>query len=281
MTEFTVSVDKISLESFVRERCFMLTRSRFIGHVKNKNIRVNGVHPKLPCVQKNGDSVFLYFEVNEPKIDVVYNDGDLLVINKQQGLPSNGDDYHTAEKSVKSLFPTAMLCHRLDVNTCGLLMFALNKKCYEFILDAQKKGAYDKIYRTVVSGRPEPSATLKHYIKKDALRSHVEVSDKARQGYRDCALSYKTLKACGDLSLLEVVLHTGRTHQIRAQLAFCKLPLLGDDRYGNRQINSKYHVQKQALQAFSLDFSKTVGDFAFCGTKIVCEEYDFFERLNR
>ncbi len=270
MPNFTVKQNEISLYNFVCEVCFSMPYGRFARHLKQKNIKVNGVHPKMPCTLQKGDEVALYFSVETPILNTVYNDEHLIVVNKPRGMPSNGEHHVTAEKCVTTAHPHARLCHRLDTGTSGLLMFAQSDAAYDYILNRQTDGGYRKVYLAVVSGRPASAAELIHYAKKDAKNAVVSVFDKPRDGAKQCVLRYKLLQQSNALSLLEVHLLTGRTHQIRAQLSAVGLPILGDDKYGDRSLNRHHRQRMPALSAHTLSF-KNDADFPFCGRTICCE----------
>ncbi len=280
MPEFIVDKN-ISLFSFVKERSFGISYSRYAGYIKQNKIKVNRKKPKLTDKVDCKDYVALYFELRKPDIPVIYNDGYILVVNKPQGLASNGDYYYTAENVVAESFPTSKLCHRLDIGTSGLLIFALTNEVYDYILAIQSNFEYDKYYRTVVIGtkRENDLVFLTHHLKKDKLESRVSIYDKPVRGSQECRLVYRVIKKATSLSLLEIQLITGRTHQIRAQLKHVGLPILGDDKYGDHEKNKHHKIYWPLLQAFKLDFTKTKGDYPFCGRIITIDEPNLMKTL--
>ncbi len=280
MTEFIVE-NNTSLYSYIKERSFGMSYSRYAGYIKQNKIKVNGKKPALTLKVDKGDSVCIYFKLRAPDLPIIYNDGFLLIIEKPQGLPSNGNYYYTAEKIIIDKFHSAMLCHRLDVGTSGLLIFALTKEVYEYVLSLQTNFGYNKYYRAVVIGAANNNGDtfLTHYLIKNNIESRVGIYDTPARGSQECKLVYRVLKKKDQLSLLEIKLITGRTHQIRAQLDHVGLPILGDDKYGDRKNNKYYNISWPLLQAYKLDFSKVKGDYPFCGRIITLDEPDYIYKL--
>ena len=159
------------------------------------------------------------------------------------------------EEKVLQTHPTARLCHRLDQNTGGLVLFAKDEEAYEAIFAAMKERTIRKFYRCIVAGAPCPrEATVRAFLKKDAQAAYVTVFDIEREGAKEIITAYKTLRA-GALSMLEVELITGRTHQIRAHLAHLGCPIVGDDKYGDRALNKSLGVKMQALFAVGSNYT--------------------------
>ena len=145
--------------------------------------------------------------------------------------------------------------HRLDRNTMGLVVFALNKPTETEMLRVFKVRDIDKTYSAVVTGTPKSgNVVLKAFLFKDAKKSQVYISPVSKVGYVPIETHYKVIKRQNELSLLEVELVTGRTHQIRAHLAYEKLPIVGDGKYGNNNVNRKYRCKEQLLACTKVAF---------------------------
>ncbi len=280
MPEFIVEKET-SLQNFIKERSFGMGYSRYVSYIKDKKIRVNGIHPKSTDKVKKDDVVSIFFDLKKPIVPIVYNDNELLIVNKPQGLPSEGNYFYTANSVILEKFPTATLCHRLDTGTSGLLMFALTTSVYKYILEEQSKNGYDKYYRAVVIGslRDTEMVFLTHHLKKNSIESRVKIYDNPVHGSQLSKLGYRLISGYNSLSLLEVQLFTGRTHQIRAQLDHIGLPILGDDKYGNRKKNKYYKMAWPLLHAYKLDFKKLKGDYPFCGKVITLDEPEYFMKV--
>lgn len=186
-------------------------------------------------------------------VPIVYEDERIAVFDKPAGLEVQGEG--SLEELAKSRFPAIRACHRLDVNTTGLVAFAKDDEAEEALCAAIRDRRIDKRYRCIVKGTPEKkSAELRHYLVKDSGSAQVRVLNKPAGGAKEIVTRCRTLRTKGDRSLLEVELVTGRTHQIRAHLAYIGHPILGDDKYGDRDWNKKNGRFTQALCACSLTF---------------------------
>ncbi|MBR3763049.1 MAG: RluA family pseudouridine synthase [Clostridia bacterium] len=200
-----------------------------------------------------GQKVELFcMEQATPLVDVVYEDEDVLLVNKRAGISVEPDEKggvslsELAARHVRQNSPDAMTprpCHRLDNQTCGLIMFAKNERSEEILLRAFRDRTMDKRYICLVRGMMKPpSATCRAFLHKDAKAARVSIHDMQVPGSRPIITEYETLES-GPVSRLLVHLVTGRTHQIRAHMAALGHPLLGDDVYGDRAFNRQQKVQ--------------------------------------
>lgn len=189
---------------------------------------------------------------------LVYQDGNILAVDKPAGLATaeadGGGD--TLEGRLKALYGPVYALHRLDVNTTGLVLFARTEQAQSELLEAFEKRRVHKTYHCVVKGTPHPKeAYCTAYMRKDSEKSRVTVFDGPQPGAKDMRTAYRMLASHGGESLLAVEIHTGRTHQIRAHLAHLGYPLLGDDKYGDRDWNRARKVSVPRLCAVELTFS--------------------------
>lgn len=149
-------------------------------------------------------------------------------------------------------------CHRLDRNTTGLIVFAKNNISLNILLEKFKNREIEKHYLAEVYGIPKTKKqTLTAYLFKDNKKSMVYISDTPKKGYVKIITSYEVIKEnkTSNISLLDVTLHTGKTHQIRAHLAHISLPIIGDGKYGINEINKKFKSKTQKLSAYKLIFN--------------------------
>ncbi len=179
----------------------------------------------------------------------VYLDEDCIVVDKNAGVETEGELLGELESLFDPVFPV----HRLDANTEGLVLFARNERAAARYEDLFYRHDLKKTYHAVVRGVPEREGDLVHWVKKDADESFVRLCRESDPGALRCELRYRVLKTDGEQSLLEIELMTGRTHQIRVQMAATGHPVLGDDKYGDRAFNKERRRRTQALLAKRLE----------------------------
>ena len=209
-------------------------------------MRVNGVKCGKDDAVRGGDVLEIfadsrYFEV---PAEVIFDDGHLLAAVKPQGLPSlpdaDGVGADTMEARMRRIHPEARLCHRLDAATGGVLLAALDETTYEQAFAAFREHGIRKTYRALLCARPpKDEMTLKAYLTKDAKRATVRVTDKPATGAREIVTRLHLRGAVEDCWDVELEPVTGRTHQLRAHMAHIGCPILGDDKYGDREINRR------------------------------------------
>lgn len=244
--------------------------------IKNRSVKINGVRVGVDMNVNTGDVIYVYLPDREKdSIEVVYRDENILVVNKNSGIEVEGPDSLTERINNILTDAVAVPVHRLDRNTMGLVVYALNKTAEKELLESFKIREIDKTYNCIVVGTPKQhSAKLKAFLFKDSKKSLVYVSNTQKQGYLPIETHYQVLKTMGELSLLEVKLVTGRTHQIRAHLAFLKTPILGDGKYGYNKVNRRYRVKTQLLCCTKITFHFKQGTLKYLDGKSVVLNLD-------
>lgn len=189
-------------------------------------------------------------------IDIAYIDHNIIAAVKPRGLQTAAADGEgdSLEARLSAAYGEAYPAHRLDVNTEGLVLFARSREALSALTDAIERRTIRKFYRCTVKGCPEKKeATLTAYCVKDEDNSYVRVYDHPVRGGREMITGYRVISSRGDKSVLEAELITGRTHQIRAHLAHIGCPILGDDKYGDREFNRANKKYAQALRAVRVE----------------------------
>ncbi len=222
--------------------------------LRKGDVKVNNSRVKENILLHGNEKIICFVE--EPKIEVVFEDENILIVNKPKKLETislNGENDLTTLLRKKHAYCNP--CHRLDFNTSGLCVFALNESAENEIINAFKQGKVEKKYLAIVGGKPKKNEILDAFLIKNSKISQVKICSSEQSGSTKIKTEYNLVeKFNNDLSLLEVILHTGKTHQIRAHLAFNKMPVLGDKKYGNKDLNEKYKKHTQCLVSYSIKF---------------------------
>lgn len=241
--------------------------------IKKRDVRIDGVRIAADTRVQAGQEIRVFWpksiisarqkEKTLPLPEIVFEDEHVILINKPQGIASQNEDHplqgdtaltrvhaYLAEKGEQT--DCLHLCHRLDVQTGGLLFFAKDDAAFESALQAFSERTFRKFYTCRVKGCPAQQEAVMHaYLRKDAQISRVSVTDYPARGAMEITTAYRVVRQA-EHATLEVELITGRTHQIRAHLAHIGHPILGDDKYGDRMLNRALGLRRQQLWATRL-----------------------------
>lgn len=299
MREFTIGKNDAGqrLDRWMGKTMPLLPAPLAQKYIRIKRVKLNGKGAKRDTRLQVGDLLQLYIndeffepptEENaflslfQPRLDILYEDTHLLLVNKPAGMVVHADEtekvntlinhiqaylYQKREWSPRMEHAfTPALCNRIDRNTCGIVIAAKTAEALRVMNQKIRDRELEKRYLCVGVGALKPPAgTLEGFLWKDEAKKQVTVYQKPVPGGRTAATKYRTLAQRDGLSLIECELITGRTHQIRAQLAAAGCPLLGDGKYGSEKVNRRYGRRQQALCSWSLTFRFTTdaGELAY------------------
>lgn len=252
--------DNKKLSDFLYSNFSGLTKNTLYKAFRKKDIRINDVKINEDTVVHVNDFVTVYIvdDLLYKNIDIekAYEDDNILVVNKPDGIEVVGENSLTSFLNEEYAFVSP--CHRLDRNTKGLVLFAKNENALNILLEKFKNREIEKHYLAKVYGIHSVShQLLTAYLFKDNKKSIVYISDVPKKGYVKIETSFTVLEKNikENYSILDVELHTGKTHQIRAHLAHIGYPIIGDGKYGINEINKKFGCKTQELYSYSLKFN--------------------------
>ncbi len=255
------------LNNFILDSFPNLNKNTLFKALRKKDIRVNGKRVSDDILLNTGDEITIFiiddflFGTSNIQIDIVFEDENIIIFNKPENLSVTEDNISNItltsiikEKYGKNLEP----CHRLDRNTKGLIIYAKNQDTLNIMLNKFKNKEIEKHYYTKVYGIPQKDhEILKAYLFKDSKKSLVYISDSPKKDYLEIITEYTVLQKDlkNNITYLDINLHTGRTHQIRAHLSHIGFPVLGDGKYGTNEINKKFNLKTQFLYSYKLKFN--------------------------
>ncbi len=252
--------DHKKLNKFLKDNILNLTDNLFYKTLRKKDIKINGkrVSENVTIFEKDEILVYIPDDLLEIPLNIIYEDKNILLINKPANIEVTGEQslLTVIHKKFTNCGFLPMPCHRLDRNTCGLILFAKNQVALDILLAKFKNHEVEKHYLALVYGVPSTQCkTMGAYLFKDRQKSLVYISDVPKKGYRKIITSYTLLeKYSNHTSLLDVEIETGKTHQIRAHLAHIGLPIVGDGKYGINRVNKEMKANFQKLMSYRLKF---------------------------
>lgn len=289
-----------TLQQYLQQEFPLLSTGLCNKFLRENKIKLNGKKRPLATVLLPHDELRLFIPeefLQTPTAEnrflfagdldkIVFEDEDLLVVDKPAGLPVSDEEGEArdtlllrAQKYLQRSHSNASprLCHRLDTGTSGLVLIAKNAGAEAFVTQLIRAHRIRKEYLCVTFGRPQPAAaTLQGYHVKDAASGRVYIQQNAARDAKKVETRYETMAVSRRLALLKVELITGRTHQIRAHLASIGCPILGDSKYGNNAANRELRLKYQALCAWRLTFPIIEGEFSKWSQKKLCAEKPWY-----
>lgn len=276
------------LDKFLTKAFPNLPQAMMYKSIRKKDIKLNGKRCEISTRLQEGDRLTMYLKdeffqtapkeydfLKAPlKLEIVYEDENLLLLDKKPGLIVHPDEtYHfdsliarvqhylyqkgEYNPEAENAFAPALI-NRIDRNTGGIVMAAKNAETLRIMNQKVKDRELQKRYLCIVYGHMEqPEALLTGYLEKNEAQNRVYISQKPSPGAKSIRTKYRVLEEKSKFSLLEVELLTGRTHQIRAHLASVGHPLAGDGKYGTNAVNRETGFRFQALYSYKLKFTFT------------------------
>lgn len=289
MQEFVISKNDAGqrIDKFLTKAVKRLPASLMYKYIRLKRIKLNGKRCEMKTRLTEGDILTLYindefFESSKEtdflsapaSLDIVYEDNNIIIVNKKTGLVVHEDNDNASDTLInrikrylyekgeynpnEEMSFSPSLCNRIDRNTEGLVICAKNAESLRIMNQKIKDREIKKKYLCVCIGNfKNRSDEISAYLIKDEKNNKVRIYDKPIKNAKKIITRYNVLQQKEELSLVEIDLVTGRTHQIRAHMAYIGHPLLGDGKYGENSINRKWSVKTQALCSFSVKFNFT------------------------
>lgn len=315
MREFTIGKNDAGqrLDRFLSKAMPLLPPALLQKYIRIKRIKCNGSRCQRDQRLQEGDVLQVYindefFEqprddnlfltLFQPKLDVLYEDENILLADKRPGLVVHADETEKVNTLVNHIqaylyqkrewnpnrenaFAPA-LCNRIDRNTGGIVIAAKNAESLRILTAKIRDREITKKYLCVTLGRMDPPVgRIECFLLKDEAKKQVSVYRRPIPNGKSAVTLYRTLQTRGELSLVEAELLTGRTHQIRASFAAGGHPLLGDGKYGRGEVNRRYNETRQALYSYYLrfDFLTDAGRLAYLkGKEFQVRKVPFVEK---
>ena len=299
MREITIGKNEAGqrLDKFLAKYMNLAPKSFFYKMMRKKNITLNGKKCEGAEKLNEGDVVKLFLsdetiegftekkvpvvqKVKKQKLDIIYEDDEILLVNKPSGMLSQkakDSDVSLVEHLIDHLLETGAVteasmrtfrpsvCNRLDRNTSGIVACGKSLAGLQMLSEVFRDRSIHKYYKCIVAGAMRDSKTIDGWLLKDENSNKVQIFSKKVEGSLEIRTKYEPLASNGKYTLLKVTLLTGRSHQIRAHLASIGHPIIGDPKYGVKE--TKYKLKSQLLHSYRLEFPKLEEPFAYLSGK--------------
>ena len=277
MIEFNYSGKANRLSLILGEKVRGITYGAIQKLFRKGDVRVNGKKVFKDTVVADGDVIRVYYKEQERDFTPFFDNEYIACFFKPARIACTGEN--SLEEAVKAKYGY-IICHRLDTNTEGIVIFAKTEEVFAEMKKVFKTRSVEKHYLTAVAGIVRGSGELKAYLIKNADESFVKIYDKRMPGSVEIVTRYDAIYTGRSGSVLDVELVTGRTHQIRAHLAHTGHPVIGDPKYCPEKTNRYFGKKYQLLRAYKVIFHIADGALApLDGVKIEYDSYDYLENL--
>lgn len=298
MQTIQFSADKQErLDSFLLKRFPSLSFGKLCKFHKENKIKINKKKEPLSYKLQKGDLITLYIlEIEgtpiylsaKDTLNIVYEDDYLLIVNKPQGLICIDENNQIADTLINRVLKYThyndsfefkpALCHRLDTGTEGLIIIAKNKDACDEMLSLIKEHKIQKEYKCICYGIPTKTHDIIHsFFVKDNKTGIIKSFKTQVENSKEAITEYNLEESKNNYSLINVVLHTGRTHQIRVHLSQINCPILGDTKYGNVEINNTLSLKRQKLLSYKITFPSLKVDTTLSNKIITLDTTSFYD----
>ncbi|MCI8413892.1 MAG: RluA family pseudouridine synthase [Clostridia bacterium] len=270
--KFTVE-NEGTLSAFLCEMLAGVSREHIRIQIKRGEVRINGEKTKSDCAVTAGDEVevFLPAKWDAPRICVVYQDDNILAADKPPHVES---EHGLPALILRDTGVAVTAAHRLDTNTTGIILLCKTDAAQRALIEAFRRGQVHKTYVARVFGAPaKNTGRLTAYLQKHAADAYCSVYASPRKDAKQMITEYEVLER-GNTSLLRLSPITGRTHQLRAHMAFIGCPIVGDEKYGDGKKNKAAGASRQQLRAVSITFGEIPEPLGYLRGTTLCVPQD-------
>ena len=274
------AVTDMPFREYLRRAYPLMGSGRIVRLVNAKQFRINGEKAQPDASVNGGDEVVLYADfMFDRSLDTIFDDGRMVAFVKLAGLPVDADNLGIGEDTVLSRLrlvnPCARLVHRLDTQTSGVMLAAYDDDTERLLVYAFKQHLLKRTDYALCAGRfSRSTGSIISYISKDSSAARVTVSRYETENGLQAKSEYRIVKEYSkdgiNMSLLEVTIETGRTHQIRAQLSSIGHPIIGDDKYGDHSTNKTLGIREMCLASREIRFGSDTALGSYAGKSFIC-----------